>query len=222
MSKKNVGIKIKEAIKEAGYTQSAFEKKIGIGENLISRWVSGDRNPSLTSIKKIAQATGKPLYYFFDNSTNSKGNNNSIIVGQNSFESKHDLELLKKDIEILKKENEFIQEKVKDIIIKKENHTYISNELLKNLTQIPLTSFEYRIIFSIMNSNTDISSISKAILIKESVIQKILLRLQKLNIIILEKETNQIKINRQFDLWTKRTEKEVNRLEKTEFLKNNK
>lgn len=65
---KDVAEKIRRAVKESGDSQQAFAKKNGLAESAISKWTSGDRNPSLRSLKKIAEATGKPLNYFFEDS----------------------------------------------------------------------------------------------------------------------------------------------------------
>ena len=64
MVKLSVGEKIRNAVKKTGLTQQEFCKKIGIGESVISRWLKGNRNPSITSLKKIAEATDTPLNYF--------------------------------------------------------------------------------------------------------------------------------------------------------------
>jgi transcriptional regulator with XRE-family HTH domain len=80
---KVIGIKIKNAVKVAGFSSHReFAKKVGIGETMISKWTSGDRNPSVTTLKKIAKATGKPLSYFFDNLGDiSNNNDNKGIIG---------------------------------------------------------------------------------------------------------------------------------------------
>lgn len=67
MSKNILGEKIKEAVKKTGLTQTEFEQKFDISENLVSRWIKGDRNPSIKSLKKIAEATRTPLNFFLDN-----------------------------------------------------------------------------------------------------------------------------------------------------------
>ena len=68
MNKNILGEKIKEAVKKTGLTQTEFERKFDISENLVSRWIKGDRNPSIKSLKKIAEATKTPLDFFLDNS----------------------------------------------------------------------------------------------------------------------------------------------------------
>ncbi|MDR1926455.1 MAG: helix-turn-helix domain-containing protein [Endomicrobium sp.] len=63
---KDVVKKIKKVVRESGYSQQTFAKRFGLAESAISRWASGERNPSLNSLKKIAKATNKPLSYFFE------------------------------------------------------------------------------------------------------------------------------------------------------------
>ncbi len=113
MDKKNISEKIKTAVKEAGLTQQKFAKQIGISETAISRWAAGNRNPSISSLKKIAKATGKPLNYFFENNGNigNSGGENVFNANNTSAEIaliKKDNELIRKDVELLKKEVENI------------------------------------------------------------------------------------------------------------------
>lgn len=60
----NVGEKIRQAIKEAGLTQQKLADKLGITNPVVNVWVTGKRNPTASSLKKIAEATGKPYAYF--------------------------------------------------------------------------------------------------------------------------------------------------------------
>jgi transcriptional regulator with XRE-family HTH domain len=92
-------------------TQQNFAKKIGIGESMISQWLSGKVTPSLSSLKKISKATGMPLNFFLENSIGDvKGSNFSInSVGQGNINTSKDMELLKKEIELLKSELEIVK-----------------------------------------------------------------------------------------------------------------
>jgi transcriptional regulator with XRE-family HTH domain len=92
-----IGTKIRQAIREMGLNQGEFAQKMQIKQQLVSSWITGYRNPSTTSLKKIAQATGKPLQFFFDN-----GENNQSASVQNNKDNSIEIELLKKEIEILK------------------------------------------------------------------------------------------------------------------------
>ncbi len=101
--KNDIAEKIKLAVRETGLTQQNFAKKIGLGESVISRWLKGDRQPSITSLKKIADATGKPLKYFVDS---SKNNDDAVD---------------KKDIKILELEKEILRLK---LLLKENNINY--------------------------------------------------------------------------------------------------
>ncbi len=89
-----VAQKIRQVVKETGMTQQNFAKKIGLGESVISRWLKGDRQPSITSLKKISEATGKPLKYFLESSENDSSPD-------------------EKDIKILQLEKEILELKLK-------------------------------------------------------------------------------------------------------------
>lgn len=66
MSEENrIGEKIRQAIKEAGLTQQKLADKLGITNPVVNVWVTGKRNPTSATIKKIADATGKPYDFFF-------------------------------------------------------------------------------------------------------------------------------------------------------------
>lgn len=70
-----VGEKIRQAIKEAGLTQQKLADKLGITNPVVNVWVQGKRNPTTSSLKKIAEATGKPFSFFIsekDSLPNSK------------------------------------------------------------------------------------------------------------------------------------------------------
>ena len=78
MKEKNeIGEKIRQAIKEAGLTQQKLADKLGVTNPVINVWVTGKRNPTVDSIKKIAEATGKP-YSFFMGVSATKNQSNLI------------------------------------------------------------------------------------------------------------------------------------------------
>ena len=109
--KKDVTEKIKRVIKESGYFQKDFAKKFGLGASVITQWMSGSRNPSLASLRKIAAATGKPLSYFFENYQEIKEHSNNVTQTVDVVVSHTETALLKKDaeIELLKKNNELLK-----------------------------------------------------------------------------------------------------------------
>jgi transcriptional regulator with XRE-family HTH domain len=64
MKKNIVGKRIKEARTEMGLKQSDLAYRIGISAQSISAFESGRIPPSQEHLKKIAQFTHKPLYFF--------------------------------------------------------------------------------------------------------------------------------------------------------------
>ena len=105
MSSKKTMKAIQQAVKEAGFTHEAFAKKIGVGQTMISQWVSGARNPSLSSLKKISEATGRPLSFFIENSGNTQIGNNNIVGSGNNSDT----------IDILKKYIGKLEAEIKDL-----------------------------------------------------------------------------------------------------------
>ena len=59
-----IAYKMKTAMTEAGMTQEALGRKIGITQAQVNYWVTGSRIPTLESLQKIADALNKPLDYF--------------------------------------------------------------------------------------------------------------------------------------------------------------
>lgn len=99
--------KIKEAVKETGFTQGRFAKKIGIGESMISQWLAGTKNPTLTSLKKIADATNKPLNFFIENTGNTQEGNTTTdatdIMKKYISKLEQEVESLKQEVMRLKR-----------------------------------------------------------------------------------------------------------------------
>lgn len=98
-----LGKKLKEAIKAAGYTQEEFAKVLKTNRALVSQWITGYRNPSATTLKKISKALNVPIAFFLDNSVTT-GNINARDISINSQNLQTENRLLKKEIELLKKE----------------------------------------------------------------------------------------------------------------------
>lgn len=108
--------KIKQAMLDADLTQTELAKKMNLKQSQISKWVKGYLNPKLSTIERIAAATGKPLNYFFDASQQVKGNQN-ILGNDNKASNSGDIDFLHKEISFLKKENE-LREKEMELIKK--------------------------------------------------------------------------------------------------------
>ena len=106
MTKNILGEKIKEAVKKTGLTQTEFERKFDISENLVSRWIKGDRNPSIKSLKKIAEATKTPLNFFLDNNLTY---DSSLTKETNIYEK---IDLILKKITSIESEIKSIKTKI--------------------------------------------------------------------------------------------------------------
>jgi len=126
MVKRNIlAEKIKKAIKKTGLTQTAFEKKYNISENLISSWIHGKRNPSITSLNKIAEATKIPLEYFLEeDDVKNIINNNGTTIGAIGNNNTVNIQLQLKDHEIrllkIERDNAELKLKIKEMETKKK------------------------------------------------------------------------------------------------------
>ncbi|MDR1952407.1 MAG: helix-turn-helix transcriptional regulator [Elusimicrobiota bacterium] len=112
MKKETLEKKIRIAMLDAGLNQKKLAEILGVKPPQISQWVKGERNPSITSLKKLAVATKKPLGFFLDESVaNIVGDNNSGKVHQQNHINMSDI---KKDekILILEKENAYLKGKI--------------------------------------------------------------------------------------------------------------
>ncbi len=109
--------KIKIAMLETGLNQASLAKKLGVKQNSVSRYLSGQVNPKIKMLEKIALATNKPVNYFFADDSitqNIKGNHN---VQQNT--NGQELELIKAKMEVLQKTLENFELRLK-LLEKKE------------------------------------------------------------------------------------------------------
>ena len=110
--------KLKLAMLESGFNQVSLAKKIGIKSNSVSQWLTGKNNPKLSTLEKVAKATGKPVNYFFDNSPVGDGNN--IVHGNhNSVEAKGTA-TLEKEIELLKAKQEVQRLAIANLMLRLE------------------------------------------------------------------------------------------------------
>ncbi|MDR1245036.1 MAG: helix-turn-helix domain-containing protein [Endomicrobium sp.] len=117
MGKVNLSVKekIKQAMLEAGFTQRELAKKLGVTNPTVNSFINRKRNPTVTTLKRIAKATNKPLSYFFEVSTGDNvvvGKSHNVNSGINSNRAL-EFELLKKDVENLKWKMDFVLEKLK-------------------------------------------------------------------------------------------------------------
>ncbi|MBR3603078.1 MAG: helix-turn-helix transcriptional regulator [Elusimicrobiaceae bacterium] len=110
--------KLKIALLESHLNSVSLAKKLGIQPGSVSKWMTGENNPKLSTLKKIAKTTGKPINYFFDNFTEVKGNKN-IVQSKNVSTDKMDYE---KEILLIKKELEIQRYKLENLQLKLEKN----------------------------------------------------------------------------------------------------
>nr|DAG77163.1 MAG TPA: Repressor protein CI [Caudoviricetes sp.] len=110
--------KLKIALLQSGLNQVSLAKKLGIQAGSVSKWMTGENNPKISTLEKIAAATGKSVNYFFDNSTELSGNHNIVSgsVGSNkNFNFEKELELIKKELEAHRYKLENLELKIEKI-----------------------------------------------------------------------------------------------------------
>ena len=61
-----ISMRLKCALDNSGYTQRELSEMTGITDVTISRYVNGLRVPKVTNLKKIADALGVGIEYFFN------------------------------------------------------------------------------------------------------------------------------------------------------------
>ncbi len=71
MNNKEIGLKIKKARKEKGYTQQQLAKSLGVTWEMISRYENG-RSSAREHLEKIAKITKKPVGFFYSESNDAK------------------------------------------------------------------------------------------------------------------------------------------------------
>ena len=83
-SKRTIGNKINRAMKDVDLTQKQLAKKLGLKQHQTSYWITEKLNPKLNSLRKIGEATGKDIGYFFyeNKSINQWASNNKGEVKQ--------------------------------------------------------------------------------------------------------------------------------------------
>lgn len=96
---------LRKVMFERGLTQEQLGSLIGSNQRVISRWLTGNRSPSLPSIRKIAAALDLPINFFVENSGGvvNTGVSGDISVGG----------MDEKDIKILKLEKQVLELKLK-------------------------------------------------------------------------------------------------------------
>lgn len=64
-----IGERIKEARKEAHFTQKALGEKLGVSAAMIAQYENGTRTPKINTLVRIADALGVSFVSLFDNTT---------------------------------------------------------------------------------------------------------------------------------------------------------
>lgn len=104
--------KIKIAMAEEFITQTELAKKLGRTQGAISAWFKGRGSPDLETLMQVSDILKKPINYFFDNSTDVKGNQN--IVGKNITVSSD----VEKDIALMRVKIEALESKIENLELK--------------------------------------------------------------------------------------------------------
>ncbi len=111
---KDVIKKIKIAMIESGFNQVSLAEKMGKTHSAINKMLNGNSAITMANLEKIAALTKRPVNYFFDNSTDVKGNNN--VVGNNnktSSATEKDIKLLSTQVELLSAKIKLIEAEIK-------------------------------------------------------------------------------------------------------------
>lgn len=58
-------IRVKEILRIKGWTQSELANYAGVTQQTVQQWASGKTTPTGERLRRLAQATGKPEWWFF-------------------------------------------------------------------------------------------------------------------------------------------------------------
>lgn len=97
---------------ESGFNQVSLAKKMGKTHSAINKMLNGGSTITMENLEKIATLTKRPINYFFDNSTDVKGNQN--IVGKNITVSPE----VEKDIALMRVKIEALESKIENLELK--------------------------------------------------------------------------------------------------------
>ena len=97
---------------ESGFNQVSLAKKMGKTHSAINKMLNGSSTITMENLEKIATLTKRPINYFFDNSTDVKGNQN--IVGKNITVSSD----VEKDIALMRVKIEALESKIENLELK--------------------------------------------------------------------------------------------------------
>ena len=97
---------------ESGFNQVSLAKKMGKTHSAINKMLNAGSTITMENLEKIATLTKRPINYFFDNSTDVKGNQN--IVGKNITVSSD----VEKDIALMRVKIEALESKIENLELK--------------------------------------------------------------------------------------------------------
>nr|QGT50625.1 hypothetical protein Elusimicrob1349_0950 [uncultured Elusimicrobia bacterium] len=95
--------KLKLAMLESGFSQTSLAKKLGLSSTSVSKWITGENTPKISTLHAVAKAVGKPVNYFFsDDSTtqNIVGSHNNQNASKSNADLAKEFELLKAKQEV--------------------------------------------------------------------------------------------------------------------------
>ena len=89
----NLGLRLRCALGDTGVSQRELARLTGITEVTLSRYVNGNRTPKATTLKKIADALGVGLDYFFTEeelkNSNEELNNSTDLISRQAAIDAH-------------------------------------------------------------------------------------------------------------------------------------
>lgn len=97
---------LKKIMSEQDITQKDLAKKLGVVQQMISFWTTGNHSPNLNSIEKVAKALNVPASYFIETPESDKNTVNGLD---------------EKDIKILQLEKENFRLEKEVMRLEKEN-----------------------------------------------------------------------------------------------------
>ncbi len=82
--------RIKEAARDAGLTHAELAAKMGITPATFSRFVNGKHRPTVRTLKRIAEITGKDLSFFMPGNSVEKNLEVEVMFLRNEIEKLKD------------------------------------------------------------------------------------------------------------------------------------
>lgn len=103
--------KLKWIMFEKGLSQAKLGTKMGLGQSRISKWITGERTPSLENLEKIAKALNMSAGELIDYEPDKKKLNNKDILAIKDQE----INLLKDKIKFLENKVNSLEKELKSL-----------------------------------------------------------------------------------------------------------